>query len=90
MCECMTKPIREEYSGCLVEEPSCKYAERFGFTYMCHHPQHKDFFLSNSPDKQHLDAASIYKGLKESRRNEYIALAKKCLENLENGCQVSS
>jgi hypothetical protein len=85
MCECITKPINEIYSGCLVENPSCKFAFRFGFSYLCEHPQHKDFYPNNFPSKHHLDHNKLYEDLKESRRNEYISKAKKYLEDLEYG-----
>lgn len=85
MGECMTRPLTSEYSGCLVENPSCKFAVRFGFSYLCEHPQHKDFCLDNSATKQHLGCNELYDELRKSRRQEYIAKAKKCLEDLEFG-----
>ena len=85
MRECITKPILPEYSGCLIENPACDFATRFGFSYLCEHPHHKDFSLKNSPSGQHVDHNKLYSDLKESRRIEYIAKAKKCIEDLEAG-----
>lgn len=83
MSDCMTKPLMDEYSGCLVENPACKYAVRFGFSYLCEHPQHKEFYLNNSRSKQHLGQNEIYEELREKRRKEYIAKARKYLDDLE-------
>jgi len=53
MDECVNKPMLPEFSGCLVEKPSCEFAVRFGFSYLCEHPKHKDF--NNVPSGRNLN-----------------------------------
>ncbi|BCS55935.1 hypothetical protein GSbR_12980 [Geobacter sp. SVR] len=81
MSECMTKPLLTEFSGCLVENPSCGFAVRFGFSYLCEHPRHKDFSLERSP----VDRNKLYNDLKISRRTEYLSMAKRFLADMEAG-----
>lgn len=83
MSECLTKPILDEFSGCLVEKPSCEFAVRFGFSYLCEHPRHKDF--NPEPSRQDLDHNKLYSDLRVSRRNEFLSMAKKYLNEMENG-----
>ena len=89
MKKCLTKPLVAEYSGCLVETPACDFAVRFGFSYLCEHPRHADFHPS--PERQ-LDHKALYNELRTSRRNEYIYMAKKFIEDMEHepaDCQRS-
>ncbi len=89
MQECLTKPLTPAFSGCLVEKPTCNFAVRFGFSYLCEHPQHKDFFQNTPSSGQHADRAvdhnELYRSLKESRRTEYLSKVKKFIADLEYG-----
>jgi len=71
-----------EYSGCLVENPTCNFAVSFGFSYLCEHPEHKYFHVKSANSTRHLDHNEIYKNLKEKRKKEYISKAKRYLEDL--------
>lgn len=82
MKACLTKPIMQEFSGCLVENPSCRFAVRFGFSYICEHPNHKDFLTRNNESTHQLDHNKLYKELKEARRSEYISKVKRYIEEL--------
>jgi hypothetical protein len=88
MQDCLTMPFTPEFSGCLVETPTCRFAVRFGFSYLCEHPCHKDFFqdplLSSQHAERDVDHNELYRRLKESRRSEFISKAKRIIEDLEN------
>ncbi len=79
MNECQTKPLLPNYSGCLVENPICNHAVRFGFSYICEHPNHKEFVVTETPD---YEPNAHYHTLRESRRQEYISKIKGYIENL--------
>ena len=79
MSECKTTPLLPKFSGCLVENPLCRHAVRFGFSYLCEHPNHKEYFTSATPKTE---AAAHYRNLRESRRHEYISKIKECIEAL--------
>jgi hypothetical protein len=69
-------------SGCLVDNPACNFAVRFGFSYLCEHPQHMDF---HDKSDHRLDHNTLYNDLRKSRRSEYLSLAKKFIEDIEHG-----
>lgn len=73
MEECLTIPFMPEFSGCLVEKPTCNFAVRCGFSFHCHHPNHGNFTAGNSDKGRRLDLPSRYRELKEIRRVEYLA-----------------
>lgn len=77
MSECQTKPLLPEFSGCLVENPSCQHAVRFGFSYLCKHPNHLNFITATTP---HIEITTQYMNLRESRRHSYIAEINKSIE----------
>ncbi len=67
MSECITKPLVSNFSGCLVENPDCRFAVRMGFSYQCSHPDHKSF---QGTSREELKRR--YDNLRESRRNAYF------------------
>jgi hypothetical protein len=67
MKECLTKPLMSNFSGCLVENPTCQHAFRMGFSYLCSHPRHHEFHRG-----QPNELKMRYETLRESRRNAYI------------------
>ncbi len=79
MKNCLTKPLVAEFSGCLVESPACDFAVRFGFSYLCEHPRHADFHRAA---QQRVDQ-ELYNDLRNSRRSEYLSMAKKVIEDME-------
>ena len=85
MRECLTKPITASFSGCLVETPACEFAVRFGFSYLCEHPRHKDFHPDMAASGPRVDHNALYRDLKESRRSAYIDKVKRFLHDLEQG-----
>ena len=72
MHDCLTIHFLPEFSGCLVEKPSCQFAVRCGFSYHCHHPNHRDFHTTIHPSEEGVDLAKRYQALRESRRLEYF------------------
>ena len=85
MEECLTKPLTTEFSGCLVETPACGFAVRFGFSYLCEHPRHKDFHPNRPLSGHQVDHNALYRDLKESRRSAYVAKVKRFVKDLEHG-----
>lgn len=85
MRECLTKPLTTKYSGCLVETPACDHAVRFGFSYLCDHPRHKDFHPNMTTSGHQVDHNALYGDLKESRRSAYIDKVKRYIAELEQG-----
>ncbi len=81
MCECLTKPIMPDYSGCLVENPTCQFAVRFGFSYHCEHPQHMDFHMIDANFQHQKGHNERYRDLKESRKKEYLFKVKQYMED---------
>lgn len=71
MRECLTKPLTKSFSGCLVENPTCEYAVRFGLSYQCKNPRHKEFFLNAPSSAAAADLDDLYWYLKNVRRKEY-------------------
>lgn len=72
MSECLTKPLVHEFSGCLVENPSCNFATRLGFSYLCEHPYHKEFHNSKITQLDPIELNNRYNKLRDSRKIEYL------------------
>jgi hypothetical protein len=66
---CRTKPLVANFSGCLVESPSCGHAVRYGFSFLCEHPNH---YLFHAPDDQ-AELNAQYQRLRHTRRKRYYA-----------------
>ncbi|MBJ6726297.1 hypothetical protein [Geomesophilobacter sediminis] len=73
MSRCVVKPICEEHSGCLKEEPSCPYAAKFGFSIHCEHPDHRQMAAESVHSLGRLELTRRYRELRESRRRNFIA-----------------
>ena len=74
MNTCLTKAIAfPEVSGCLVENPECGYAHTFGFSYVCCHPDHKEFRTHIVGTLTRDDAVERYDALRRKRREEFTA-----------------
>ena len=71
---CLTILFLPEFSGCLVENPSCQFAIRCGFSFHCHHPNHREFHRSVDNSGEPIDLLNQYRELKEMRRREYFAI----------------
>jgi len=80
----MNVPISDEISGCLVEHPSCQYAVKLGFSYLCEHPESTDFRENNSshPIPTQKELLEQYAYLRLKRRNEYKDAYGKLLEDM--------
>ena len=87
MRECLTKPLVAEYSGCLQENPECKYAVSFGFSYLCEHPRHKDFHPGRDSSGDQSDHNMLYRNLRESRRRIYLSKVKEFIDDQKNETQ---
>ena len=93
MSKCATIPFLPEFSGCLVETPSCNFAVRCGFSFHCEHPQHQEFHVGGDQPAVRKDLPHHYKSLKESRRLKYLAEVNSCHETanfLENNAEYLS
>ena len=77
MHECLTIPFMSEFSGCLVENPTCQFAVRFGFSFHCEHPFHQDFQTSDDRSIDHADLQQRYRDLREARRRAYLEQIRK-------------
>lgn len=74
MNECLTTQFAlSEVSGCLVENPQCDYAHRFGFSFVCRHPDHASFRSLASGAMTKGDADTLYDTLRRNRRDEFTA-----------------
>ena len=73
MNKCATIPFLPEFSGCLVENPSCTFAVRCGFSYHCEHPHHTEYEAGSDNLYDRKDLPTYYRNLKESRRRKYLA-----------------
>ena len=84
MNTCMNVPISDEVSGCLVEHPSCQYAVKLGFSYLCEHPGYANFNdLDNSvPFKAKMELIKSYDELRNKRRHEYLDHNKEFLKEM--------
>ena len=67
MNECLTKPLLGTMSGCLVDNPTCTFAVRMGFSFLCSHPEHKHFHGKPADELN-----THYSELRESRRSAYF------------------
>ncbi|HEY4743844.1 MAG TPA: hypothetical protein VIH45_04240 [Desulfuromonadaceae bacterium] len=85
MEECLTKPLTPAFSGCLVDAPACTFAVRFGFSYLCEHPRHREFHPDAAATGHEVDHNALYRALKESRRSVYLSKIKQLIEDLEQG-----
>lgn len=73
MKTCHTKQlVFKEVSGCLVEKPECNYAIKFGFSYVCRHPDHDKFHVHVSGIMTRGEAIERYESLRLKRREEFM------------------
>lgn len=86
MEKCIRIPIADELTGCLVENPSCQYAFRLGFSYLCEDPHHNNYDeLNNSLSSQEKkELIRLYDELRNKRRTAYICQ----YENLLNEMKI--
>lgn len=80
MSKCQTKPLLPKYSGCLVDNPLCEHAVRFGSGFLCEHPKHKDFFTSEASQ---IGSHEQYHDLHGSSHHEYISKITKSIKTRE-------
>lgn len=74
MKKCLTKQLLyKEVSGCLVEKPECGYAHKFGFSFVCLHPEHTKFHAHLIGEMTSEEIIERYDTLKQKRRNEFVA-----------------
>ena len=81
---CIRVPIGEDFIGCLVENPSCQYAYKLGFSYLCEHTGYANFNdLDNSLSfKTKTDRIKSYDELRNKRRHEYLDHNKEFLKEM--------
>lgn len=73
MEQCLTKPmILADTSCCLVEHPSCGYAEKMGFSYWCRHPEHAGFHGHTTGQMSREELAHQYEQLRQKRRSAFV------------------
>lgn len=72
MSRCIVKPLTEEFSGCLKEEPGCPYAAKFGFSYHCQHPDHLKLAKDSLSSFDRVELYRRYRELRELRRKKFI------------------
>lgn len=74
MGTCLTQQLLYlEVSGCLHESPACCYADKFGFSYLCRHPDHAKFNAVISGVLSKNESEELYVALRNKRRDEYLA-----------------
>jgi hypothetical protein len=74
MKKCLTtKLVFKEASGCLVEKPECGFAHKFGFSFVCRHPDHTKYHAHVAGAMTGDEALEMYETLRQKRRNEYVA-----------------
>lgn len=74
MSKCLTKKsLFREISSCLVEKPECGYARKFGFSFVCLHPEHENFHAHVSGTLTREEANILYETLKQKRRAEFLS-----------------
>ncbi|GEM_PF-1070924 len=72
--KCLTKQfVTSEASGCLVETPKCNFAHKFGFSFVCRHPDHSKFHAHTVSALTNGDARELYDTLRRKRRDEFTA-----------------
>jgi hypothetical protein len=80
---CLTKSLMYlEVSGCLLENPTCCYANKFGFSYLCRHPDHAKFNAVTIGTLSNKQSAELYNELRKKRREEFLADQDETVRNL--------
>lgn len=78
MENCLTNPmLLKKVSGCLVEKPKCGFAHKFGFSFVCRHPEHAKFHAHKTGALTAEEALERYNTLRQKRRDEFVASQKK-------------
>ncbi len=74
MKKCLTKKLLfSEVSGCLIEKPECSHANKFGFSFICSHPDHAKYHAHVTGALTESEAFELYATLKLKRRDEFIS-----------------
>lgn len=74
MDRCLTKKLLfREVSGCLVDKPECEFAHRFGFSFVCRHPDHAKFQALAAEVLTRNEIFEKYETLRLKRRDEFLA-----------------
>lgn len=73
MKTCLTMKFLSGASGCLIEKPQCGYAQQWGFSFICNHPDHAEYNAHVDGCLTRDEALQRYNSLKQKRRNEFIA-----------------
>lgn len=74
MGTCLTQQLLYvKVSGCLLEYPTCCYADKFGFSYLCRHPDHAKFNAVTSGVLSKNESEELYVELRNKRRDEFLA-----------------
>lgn len=68
-----TQLLLAKVSGCLVEKPECAYAHKFGFSYVCRHPDHAEYHAHIAGTLTKDDALAQYDTMRRKRRDEFTA-----------------
>lgn len=71
MKKCLAKRLTEDFSGCVELYPICQFAEKFGFSYHCTHPNHQKFVEYTYTYKSSADMIRLYHELRETRREQF-------------------
>jgi hypothetical protein len=83
MRTCLTQLLLySEVSGCLLENPSCGHADKFGFSYLCRHPDHAKFNAVASGVLSKNESEELYIKLRNKRREEFLADQNEAVRNL--------
>jgi hypothetical protein len=73
MKKCLTKQLLfNEVSGCLVEHPDCGYAHKFGFSFVCRHPDHTRFYAHTAGAMTRDEVTERYDMLRQKRRDIFV------------------
>ncbi len=74
MKKCITvQSMISKDSGCLVEQPDCCYARKFGFSFECRHPDRASFHAHILGELTRVEALEQYRLLRQKRRDEFMA-----------------
>lgn len=74
MNNCHTKILLfREVSGCLVESPECGFAQKFGFSFVCRHPEHAKYHVHVTGAMTRKEANERYDTLRIKRRDKFVA-----------------
>lgn len=83
MKKCLTLALLySEASGCLVKNPACSYANKFGFSYLCSHPDHSKFNAVTTCVLSKSEAQELYEELRIKRRDEFLAYQDETVRNI--------